>query len=303
MGFAATAAATAANTSGNAAWIPAATAAGTSIGTGLFGWIGAKRARKFAREQSTTAFERDKEMWAMMNAYNHPLAQRKRLEEANLNPSLMYKGLPQNTTQTMPKYNPADQPVYAHKMGFANMYQDLRIKAAQASKLEKEASWMDAEKYQKVVGLHLDNYYKNIKAGLKFEFSRKNMDLVFRQIKVDGSQTTLAEVEANAEIRKKVNDWIISDASAKLSKFNITLQDDPTLRMYLTDMSTAQLLRNIAVLAGGKLVDSAGNLIPRVGFGKLTGKGANVYVPNKRKYPTDVTGKWTLYKGKWTQFK
>jgi len=306
---------------GKAAGWKGAAAAGAAqgIGTGLFGWIGAKRARKFARNESTRAYQRDVSMWNKMNAYNTPLAQRQRLEAANLNPALMYKGAPQNTTNTMPKYNPPGQPTYTHKIEMASLHQDLRLKAAQASKLEAEAAWLGQEKSEKVIGLKLDNFFKMVQSGKQFSWNKSMGAGIIGEVKVEGSPVSPYQVQYDAEVKAKVNNAIISDAAVRLSRFNLQMQDDPTLRMSLADLPLDELLQRIAILAGGKIIGASGNIVPRTGIGKIStgkkktsfikkgttglknsGKSWNVYTPRKGRTKNwiDPRSKFTKYNPK-----
>lgn len=86
--------------------------AGSLIG-GLFGGSGSKKAAKYqlqaAREtnrmnyqiaQENNAF--NQRMWEKQNAYNSPVEQRRRLEEAGLNPNLMMNGGSAGTAETAP---------------------------------------------------------------------------------------------------------------------------------------------------------------------------------------------------------
>lgn len=86
--------------------------AGSLIG-GLFGGSGSKKAAKYqlqaAREtnqmnyqiaQENNAF--NERMWDKQNAYNSPVEQRKRLEQAGLNPNLMMNGGSSGTAATAP---------------------------------------------------------------------------------------------------------------------------------------------------------------------------------------------------------
>lgn len=86
--------------------------AGSLIG-GLFGGSGSKNAAKYqlqaAREtnrmnyqiaQENNAF--NERMWDKQNAYNSPVEQRKRLEQAGLNPNLMMNGGSAGTAETAP---------------------------------------------------------------------------------------------------------------------------------------------------------------------------------------------------------
>lgn len=94
----------------------AAAAIAPAATTGLFGWIGAKRARKFSREAATTAYQRDMDMWDKTNKYNAPEAQMQRLKEAGLNPNMIYgHGSSSSTGQassSMPKHQNYEQPAY-----------------------------------------------------------------------------------------------------------------------------------------------------------------------------------------------
>lgn len=86
--------------------------AGSLIG-GLFGGSGSKKAAKYqlqaAREtnkmnyqiaQENNAF--NERMWDKQNAYNSPVEQRRRLEQAGLNPNLMMNGGSAGTAETAP---------------------------------------------------------------------------------------------------------------------------------------------------------------------------------------------------------
>lgn len=86
--------------------------AGSLIG-GLFGGSGSKKAAKYqlqaARETNQTNYQIAQEnnafnekMWDKQNAYNSAVEQRRRLEEAGLNPNLMMNGGSAGTAETAP---------------------------------------------------------------------------------------------------------------------------------------------------------------------------------------------------------
>lgn len=56
------------------------------LSNALFGGINARRAERAAQKQ----YARQIDFWNLQNSYNTPTAQRQRLEDANLNPALMY---------------------------------------------------------------------------------------------------------------------------------------------------------------------------------------------------------------------
>lgn len=71
-----------------------------------FAFDEARRAEAFSKEEAELAFEREKEMWNMQNAYNSPSEQMKRYADAGLSPYLIYgQGTPGNA-QSNPSYNP-----------------------------------------------------------------------------------------------------------------------------------------------------------------------------------------------------
>lgn len=93
--------------------VPALIAGAGSLIGGLFGGVGSGQAAKYqlqaAREtnqmnyqiaQENNAF--NQRMWEKQNAYNSPVEQRRRLEQAGLNPNLMMNGGSAGTAETAP---------------------------------------------------------------------------------------------------------------------------------------------------------------------------------------------------------
>lgn len=78
---------------------------GVSVLGDLLGFGSQERANKANMELAKYQYEKNLEMWNRQNEYNTPLAQRKRLIEAGLNPGLMYgNGTVANTASDAPKY-------------------------------------------------------------------------------------------------------------------------------------------------------------------------------------------------------
>jgi hypothetical protein len=86
-----------------------------SVGAGLFNsMMGRKQSKdntaathRHNMEMAEYQYSKDLEMWNRQNAYNDPAAQMKRLEEAGLNPNLVYGSgsVAGNTGSSMPEYN------------------------------------------------------------------------------------------------------------------------------------------------------------------------------------------------------
>lgn len=109
------------------------------------------------RELAEYSYGKDMEQLKYMNEYNTPLNQRKRLEAANLNPALMYKGNPQNTQTELPKYNPPTEkyetlPVdVTGALSTLGQFQDSRIKHAQTDNLKAQEENIKEDTYLKTV--------------------------------------------------------------------------------------------------------------------------------------------------------
>lgn len=90
------------------------------------------------------AYNKDFEMWNLNNEYNTPAAQMARLEEAGLNPNLVYGSgsVAGNTSSQVPKYNvPESEYKYQGEIGVADgisMYQDFSVKQAQVDNLKAQ---------------------------------------------------------------------------------------------------------------------------------------------------------------------
>lgn len=88
-------------------------AVGGIIGTAINNYNQRKMAREsmqWQQQENERAFQRDIQMWNMQNQYNSPEAQRKRLEDAGMNPQLAFGNGIQGSVgnaDSSPKYNPA----------------------------------------------------------------------------------------------------------------------------------------------------------------------------------------------------
>lgn len=89
------------------AWASIASEGSSIISTAL-NWIASssenKKAREFDKSMAEYAYNKNLEMWQMENAYNSPAAQMARLEEAGLNPALMYQQGNTGNAGSMPAY-------------------------------------------------------------------------------------------------------------------------------------------------------------------------------------------------------
>ena len=115
IGTAASAAGTTAGSIGAGSGLPGVAAQGGSIISDLFNIFGMSNANKyaqnFAKGQQNQQFLNNLMSWGIQTKYNSPKNQIARLRAAGVNPALLYKGAPQNTSSPVAatqqaKWNP-----------------------------------------------------------------------------------------------------------------------------------------------------------------------------------------------------
>lgn len=116
---------------------------GAQLLGGLAGQIGGNQANK---RESELAYQRQLAMWNRTNEYNSPTNQMKRLQEAGLNPNLVYgNGAVANVSGPGPRYEPPQiRPIVPDLGGSAATAQNvalmgLQMKQAQANIEQVEA--------------------------------------------------------------------------------------------------------------------------------------------------------------------
>ena len=137
---------------------PASAAAqgGKTVGAGQFvgpalqagtGIISTWMTNRANRKMAEYAYSKDLEQWHRQNEYNSPAAQMQRLEEAGLNPNMVYgQGVQGATGQAkeMPKYQAPriDWTTAAPQvMQMLNMYQDLEKKKAETRYIDRQSAY------------------------------------------------------------------------------------------------------------------------------------------------------------------
>lgn len=248
--------------------------AGSLIG-GLFGGSGSKKAAKYqlqaAREtnhmnyqiaQENNAF--NERMWDKQNAYNSPVEQRKRLEQAGLNPNLMMNGGSAGTAETAPTADTSGvQQVPDIGSTIASGYQqfgnslsnaasqiagmvynnDLQQANVQKAQAEAQSSSEDARykelqnqfaAFQFIADLR-EKQYRGLIAKSDYEYLRDSMqdrlDAVKFQNTLTGSQSSYYNqmaglVDVQRQIAQVNLDWLPQEKQAGLAA---TLQNIRTM--------------------------------------------------------------------------
>ena len=148
---------------------PAIAAAGLAaaggLGSSFIQNAGNKRAARFAAKHNV-------KFWQMQNRYNHPSQQRQRLEEAGLNPNLIYGSSPSSATGNADSIADMEAPRYEFNNPLQNIHQFASIRQQQAS-----ANYLDQQstteavkrtsmntdilkQLQNIGGIKLDNQLK-----------------------------------------------------------------------------------------------------------------------------------------------
>lgn len=147
---------------GNASgWIGAIAGAGASI-------YDTYQSSKTARENTNNtiaanqaeaekAYQREIEMWNMMNAYNDPAAQMARYQAAGLNPHMVgQSGTGAGNASTMPKYNPPKIAYQYEAPRYGNALSNILPMVMQVG------TWMQSMKFseEQIKGQQISNIYK-----------------------------------------------------------------------------------------------------------------------------------------------
>lgn len=179
--------------------------------------VRSKKQYKWTKKLSDYTYSKDLESWNRQNEYNLPINQMQRLDEAGLNPNLMYgTGQGANVAKEMPKYNAPSvnydlQPV--NMMQILSAFQDIKVKQAQADNIAEQTKTRKLENDVKVSTLSdMINTIKNqavsseVKANLdriqeyvEYEFQGINDGEVGFDQKMRGTEKRLGELKMTQE--------------------------------------------------------------------------------------------------------
>lgn len=162
-----------------------AQAASSIIGGGL-GLIGQHQASQDAYGMANDARSWQLDMWDRENRYNTPAAQKQRLIDAGLSPSLMYQTMPQNTSQGTgaPVINTDAAKIKGKGWEMmANAAQNIGAAVAQAENIradtalkEQEYRFREQNNPDRIIGTQKDNELKSVSV------TEKELSNAFRAI-------------------------------------------------------------------------------------------------------------------------
>ncbi len=122
------------------ALIGAAIAAGGTAASSAIQTSGNKKTQRESRQYNT-------QQWIRENMYNHPIAQRKRLEAAGLNPNLIYgssTGTAAGNASPIPK-GEASEYVFDNPLKDINQFADLKKTGVQTDNVEQQTNVMQQD--------------------------------------------------------------------------------------------------------------------------------------------------------------
>lgn len=158
----------------------APTMAGKVLGTVGGALLGNRLAHKSNKKLAQHSFNKNVEMWKMQNAYNAPKAQMQRLQEAGLNPNLMYGKGTVGNAQTMPQYQalPSTGEVFGQSVaGLQGLAQTENIKiqaginrfakevaeATKQTKIDTQKADLKAKKIANILAGFQSAHYQELK--------------------------------------------------------------------------------------------------------------------------------------------
>lgn len=158
-------------------------------GAGLVGNLASQAGNAFA---SRRANRRLVEFWKMQNAYNHPTAQMQRLQEAGLNPNLIYGDSVSGATGRADSIGTPDKPHFENPVQDIGLYQNLTRTRAQTNLLETQntltfqkavmESVKTANESLKGIGMRYDNVVKSELAKYSAQVQEQSLRKLQQQV-------------------------------------------------------------------------------------------------------------------------
>lgn len=202
-----------------------------------------RKSREFSREMYDRQYQDSIKFWNMQNEYNSPQEQRKRLEAANLNPALMYKGgagqgmagnIKTPDVQSA-QFRTADMTgLGLGRMNYLNQIYDMDVKQAQADNMKKQGNLILAE-----TGLKIAQRMSTVQGTRKSKFELE-LAQELRQNSLDVAVETLRGITSR-------NDILLNEEERNkvIHGFNIQNSIEDILSKRLGRAKTRQEISNL----------------------------------------------------------
>lgn len=219
-------------------------AAGAGVVTNLIGAGVAARNTdktiKASKQLAEYAYQKDLEQWHRNNQYNSPVAQMRRLEEANLNPHLVYgNGAVGNASGASPQFKPPNVEYnYKNPLDLSqaiNMYQDFQIKDAQVSNYQAQNDFIRArtmhEDLRQLYTLENINYRRQAgdlqEQSYRHKEELRGVKKAIYETQFDALRTKLRGLEVDNELKRR---------ELNLRQEGVTFSDNPLLRIFIQQL-------------------------------------------------------------------
>ena len=195
---------------------------GSSLASGALGGL-------LSNASSRRQNHRNVQNWKMQNEYNHPKAQMQRLQEAGLNPALMYGQSASGATGTAGDIGKASNVKYQfdNPMNKLNMFADIKQKSAQTNNLEaqntvllQEAALKSAQTTNATlagVGAKLDNTVKRSLVQTSIDAQKESA----RQLELQTVGMQIDNMVKSQTAAQKIKQQFYMTANARLQGENI----------------------------------------------------------------------------------
>jgi hypothetical protein len=224
--------------------IPSIIQSGSGLAGSIIDYFANKDLQKNAfilnQQQSEYAYGKELEMWNKANAYNSPAQQMQRLQDAGLNPNLVYgNGVAQSTAATLPKYQPAryDAPTYKSGLGETagmalSQYNDMRRTNAQVDLVKTQ---QDLNVIKAATG-ELDNKQKKALNPIQLDVARQTLENLKSTGQLQGADLAIKNLqkfmaEKDKELYEKYgirgNSWWTPAINALERLKSLFRNDDP----------------------------------------------------------------------------
>lgn len=218
-----------------------------------------KRAEKFARESQARQRQEALSDWHMQNAYNDPSAQMKRLDDAGLNPNLVYgNGAAAQTAQSAPRQSDTSQPNYeTPKMDLGS----VAFQAMQAQQLQANIARTNAETERIQADTQSMLYNNQFLTPQMFEAEYNNRvgKSTFGLVGHEAEATTKKlQAEALQLISGYKDDYSPLDPNNKKSGSNLTLQKLQADIAQIAENNRGQALSNELKSYEAQIIKSLG---------------------------------------------
>lgn len=164
-------------------WGQAGVQAGLMVGQGIVNNVFAKRNMRISvkaqKELADYSYEKELNSWDMANKYNSPQAQMQRLEEAGLNPALVYgNGAATQSSATLPHYNAptashsAQAPQITNSLG---QYNDMQLRQANVDQVRAQIRNIEADTTMKLFDIGIDQKFRDSHEMNKYEIDQNKI--------------------------------------------------------------------------------------------------------------------------------